>query len=324
MNPKSIERALDRYRAFKDEDVRRRLAIFGPLILEAAAISNELDDEDVVVEREPTADETIAASKPNGTPLLRAGFVRINADSFCRCAKHLGSVLLKSLELDEKLGSAAQHFDYAPYCTEALVRTASENPHGYLEAVVKLWDSGDADEALLDIFVLPVLGETLRAYLTRFAEKASGLLERSEEQKPSYSRTNTCFCCGSEPDIAAVVETTLRGNVKKLFCSTCGASWLYERIRCVRCGNDVVSELTYISDEADDMHRMHVCSKCGGAMPTLFAMGDELTFSADIEAIVLTGLEEAYDAAVREGTVPKPILKPVDSTQVGRAPGRQN
>jgi len=44
MNPKSIERALDRYRAFKDEDVRRRLAIFGPLILEAAAISNELDD----------------------------------------------------------------------------------------------------------------------------------------------------------------------------------------------------------------------------------------------------------------------------------------
>ena len=178
MNPKSIERALDRYRAFKDEDVRRRLAIFGPLILEAAAISNELDDEDVVVEREPTADETIAASKPNGTPLLRAGFVRINADSFCRCAKHLGSVLLKSLELDEKLGSAAQHFDFAPYCTEALVRTASENPHGYLEAVVKLWDSGDADEALLDIFVLPVLGETLRAYLTRFAEKASGLLER--------------------------------------------------------------------------------------------------------------------------------------------------
>ena len=125
MNPKSIERALDRYRAFKDEDVRRRLAIFGPLILEAAAISNELDDEDVVVEREPTADETIAASKPNGTPLLRAGFVRINADSFCRCAKHLGSVLLKSLELDEKLGSAAQHFDFAPYCTEALVRTAS-------------------------------------------------------------------------------------------------------------------------------------------------------------------------------------------------------
>lgn len=190
--------------------------------------------------------------------------------------------------------------------------------------MVKLWDSGDADEALLDIFVLPVLGETLRAYLTRFAEKASGLLERSEEQKPSYSRTNTCFCCGSEPDIAAVVETTLRGNVKKLFCSTCGASWLYERIRCVRCGNDVVSELTYISDEADDMHRMHVCSKCGGAMPTLFAMGDELTFSADIEAIVLTGLEEAYDAAVREGTVPKPILKLVDSTQVGRAPGRQN
>ena len=304
MNPKSIERALDRYRAFKDEDVRRRLAIFGPLILEAAAISNELDDEDVVVEREPTADETIAASKPNGTPLLRAGFVLINADSFCRCAKHLGSVLLKSLELDEKLGSAAQHFDFAPYCTEALVRTASENPHGYLEAVVKLWDSGDADEALLDIFVLPVLGETLRAYLTRFAEKASGLLERSEEQKPSYSRTNTCFCCGSEPDIAAVVETTLRGNVKKLFCSTCGASWLYERIRCVRCGNDVVSELTYISDEADDMHRMHVCSKCGGAMPTLFAMGDELTFSADIEAIVLTGLEELSLIHISEPTRP--------------------
>ena len=40
MNSKSIERALQRYRAYKDEDVRTRLEIFGPLLLEAAALSN--------------------------------------------------------------------------------------------------------------------------------------------------------------------------------------------------------------------------------------------------------------------------------------------
>ena len=322
MNPKSIERALDRYRAFKDEDVRSRLAVFGPLILEAAAVSNELDDEDVVVNREPSADEVVEASKPAGEPLLKKGLVSIKAESFQRCAKHMGEVLLKTLKLDDELKAAAESFDFAPYTTQAILDEAVRNPHGYLGQAVSLWAA--EDETLLDVFVLPVLGETLRAYLTRFAEGASALLEKSEDKKPSYSRSTKCFCCGAEPDIAVVVETTLRGNVKKLYCSACGGSWIFERVRCVRCGNDVASELTYISDEDDDSHRMHVCSKCGEAMPTLFAMGDELTFNADVEAIVLTGLEEAYEIAKMEGSLPQPVKKPVDSTQVGRAPGRHN
>lgn len=321
MNSKSIERALQRYSAFKDEDVRNRLAVFGPLLLEAAAVANELDAEDVVVVREPTAEDCVAASK-GGETLLSQGFVRIVPESFARCAKHMGGVLLETLRLDDELRARAEAIDLSVYATEALLEVAAKNPLGYLREVEKLW--AEADAVLLDVYVLPVLGETLRAYLDRFTTRASDLLERAEEKKPSYNHRTTCFCCGADPDVAAVVETTYRGNVKKLYCGACGGSWIYERIRCVRCGNDVVSELTYVSDEDDDTHRMHVCSKCGGAMPTLFAMGDELTFNPDVEAIVLTGLEEAYEAAALEGTLPKPVLKPVDSTQVGRAPGKQN
>ena len=50
--------------------------------------------------------------------------------------------------------------------------------------------------------------------------------------------------------------------------------------------------------------------------------GDELTFNPDVEGIVLTGLEEAYEAAVTEGTVPQKVLKQGDATQAGRGPGR--
>lgn len=321
MNPKSTERAIERYRAYKDEDVRSRLAIFGPLLIESAALSNEFGAEDLEILREPAAEDVLAASK-GGDTLLSQGLVQIRASSFERCAKRMADVLLASLEPGDDLRKEAEAVDWSLFTTAELSAAASRNPLGYLQEVVKVW--GEKDESLLDLFVLPVLGETLRAFLDRFAVKASALLESSEPKKPSYARRKTCFCCGAEPDLAAVVETTFRGNVKKLYCGACGASWTFERIRCVRCGNETVSELTYISDEADDSHRMHVCSACGGAMPTLFALGDELTFTPDVEAVVFTGLEEAYEAAKAEGTLPKPVLKPVDSTQVGRAPGRQS
>ncbi|MDO5531562.1 formate dehydrogenase accessory protein FdhE [Sutterella sp.] len=321
MTPKSIERALARYRAYKDEDVRSRLAIYGPLLLETATLANSLTDQDVTVVREPTEDELLAAAK-GGPAILAFGMIKITPASFARDLKRLGAVLLDSMKADDAFRAKAAAFDWAPLSDDDFLFGAEADPVSAYDEVIALTES--TDEVLRDAWVLPVISMTLRAYFDRFAREASARLETKEEKSPSFTRRTTCFCCGSEPDVAAVASTTNRGNVKKLYCGVCGASWSFERIRCARCGDDIVSNLSYISDESDDNHRLHICAACHAAMPTLFAPGDELTFNPDVEGIVLTGLEEAYDEAVTAGTVPQKVLKQGDATMGGAAPGKGN
>lgn len=319
MTPKSIERALERYRAYKDEDVRGRLKAFGPLILESAVLSKELTDADLKVLRAPTDDELMAAAK-GGETILSHGLVEINPESFKRDLKRMGGVLLDALEASDALRAAAEAFSWAPFAEAGFVRLAEVDPMGALSEVDGMV-AGLSPE-LVDVWVLPVLGLTLRAYLDRFAGESSTRLIDLEERSPSYTRRLTCFCCGADPDVAAVSATNNHGNVKKLYCSACGARWTFERIRCARCGDDAVSDLSYVSDEEDDSHRLHICAGCHAAMPTLFSPGDDLTFQPDVESIVLTGLEEAYEQALIEGTVPGKVLKEGDATAAGRGPGR--
>ena len=72
---------------------------------------------------------------------------------------------------------------------------------------------------------------------------------------------------------------------------------VFERIRCAVCGDQAVSDLSYIHDETDETRRLHVCAGCHAAFPTIFA-GEELNFCADVEQIVMTGLELFYQNAV--------------------------
>ena len=55
--------------------------------------------------------------------------------------------------------------------------------------------------------------------------------------------------------------------------------------------------VSYIHDETDETRRLHVCAGCHAAFPTIFA-GEELNFCADVEQIVMTGLELFYQNAV--------------------------
>ncbi|MDO5531831.1 formate dehydrogenase accessory protein FdhE [Sutterella sp.] len=318
---KSIERALMRYQAYKDGDVRARLAVYGPLMLETATLANSLTDADVTIVREP-ADEEILAAAQGGPTVLAFGVVKITPASFRRDLERLAKVLLASLRLTDGEAAQAAAFDFGIFATDDFLFSAEADPVTAYEAAVAM--TAKVPAMIREAYVLPVLGQALRAYFDRFAVECSRRLEAKEESAPSFTKRATCFCCGSEPDVAAVAATTNHGNVKKLYCGVCGASWSFERIRCARCGDQTVSNLSYISDETDDNHRLHICAACHAAMPTLFAPGDELTFNPDVEGIVLTGLEEAYDEAVTKGTVPQKVLKPGDATMGGSAPGKGN
>lgn len=322
MNAKTIERALARNAGSKDEDVRARLALFGPLLLEAAALSNTLSDEDVRVTDEPSDEALLAAAQGDGT-LLAGGRLAIRPESFARDLARLGTTLLAALEAQgaaPALLEAARGFDWSPLAAPSWLDLAARSPMEGLAAVERLVQG--EDELLVDMWVLPVAGETLRAYLDAFARRASSRLADLEGRAPSWDRRLTCFVCGTEPDVAFVASTPRNGNVKHLHCGACGATWSFERIRCARCGDEAVSDLSYITDGEDDGRRLHVCAACGAAMPTLFAPGDEFTCCPEVDAIVLTGLEEAYADALEHGTVPQKVLRQGDATVAGRGPGK--
>ena len=170
MTPKSIERALARYRAYKDEDVRNRLTLFGPLMLKAAELANTMGEDDVKFLREPTDAEILEAGR-GGETLLSRGLVAINPESFGRNLALMGETLLASLKGDDAFNAAAKAFDWTPFASGSFVSRASRSPLEALAAAEGMTEGVNAN--LLDMWVLPVLGMTLRAYLDAFGGAVS-------------------------------------------------------------------------------------------------------------------------------------------------------
>ena len=288
LSKNALVRALTGYADFKDEAVRARLNAFGPVLIKAAEIRKNLADD--AEEKDP---ELMVRAMRGEEPVLRVSPVTIDRGALIESARTLGEALIASFKAnghvtDEEAAQAAA-LDWDALLTAEAVATAGRDPSAFLadlEGVV-------APAELFDWFVLPVASLAVRAHLDPVACDLSDSYAPNRNTTVHETRPNTCPVCGGPAVLAAVVSTTNQGNAKKLFCSCCGASWPYERMRCVSCGEMAVSDLHYEHDQSDEDHRLHVCNACKDAFPTVFAVSDE-AFSPDVEVIVMTGLEEAY------------------------------
>jgi FdhE protein len=287
LNRKSIERALAKYVAHKDPEVLERLTAFGPMLLKAADLSKQLNA-DIVT---PT-DEDLVQVWEHGETLLPRYPVQISPEQFVGVAQELAATLLGALQLEGQIEEACARVDWSAYAAPEMLALAGKNPIEYFEQCEKA--AQDVD--FFEFFVLPVLTYTVRVFLDPVATEWSREIARLAEEEPRHNRPVHCPVCGTEAAIASVTETSANGNRKKLHCTCCGASWLFERIRCAHCGNTAVSDFQYVHDEDDDTHRLHVCKACGEATSTVFA-GEDLNFNADVEQIVMTGLELFYEAS---------------------------
>ena len=121
------------------------------------------------------------------------------------------------------------------------------------------------------------------------------MFAQAQKDTVHFERPTHCPVCGSPAAIASVSGTANHGNVKTLYCTTCGAHWPFERIRCAACGDEAVSDLTYVHDDKDDTRRLHVCRHCRAAFPTIF-VADAEQFDPDIDGIAVSRLAEWYEA----------------------------
>ena len=290
LNRKSIERSLAKYVAYKDPEVLARLTAFGPMILKAADLSKQM-----AVPVPTVSEEDYEAARESQLHLLSKYPVAINGDRFVGVAQELSHDLLKALSLEGELLDACEAVEWFQFATPELLELAGRDPLAYFEKVEAMM----ANDDIFEFFILPVLGYTVRVFLDTPATAWSRDLANVSDDTSHHNRPVTCPVCASEGAIASVTETTANGNRKKLHCTCCGASWIFERIRCTHSGNTAVSDFQYLHDEEDDTHRLHVCKACGTATPTVFA-GEELNFNADVEQIVMTGLELYYDETLEE------------------------
>lgn len=288
LNRKSIERALARAAGHQDESVVARLALFAPALLKAADLRAQL-----AAEAPEWTDEEIEAARLGKETLLSLRPVTIDSERFLQTVDAIAAVLLDNDEIEGDMLEACRAVDWTRFASDELLEIAGRDPMGYLHAV----EVHAGEDDLLDIFLLPVLGLALRVFLDEAADEGSRRIARTGTDTTHHNRLLHCPVCGSDAAVASVTDTPLNGHVKQLWCTCCGAHWVFERIRCAVCGDQAVSDLSYIHDETDETRRLHVCAGCHAAFPTIFA-GEELNFCADVEQIVMTGLELFYQNAV--------------------------
>lgn len=288
LNRKSIERALARAAGHQDESVVARLALFAPALLKAADLREQL-----AVEVSEWTEEEVEAARLSKDTLLSQRPVRIDGERFLQTVDAIAGALLANDEIEGDMLEACRAVDWTRFASADLLEIAGRDPMGYLHAV----EVHAGEDDLLDIFLLPVLGLSLRVFLDEAADEGSRRIAKTGTDTTHHNRPLKCPVCGSDAAVASVTDTPLNGHVKQLWCTCCGSHWVFERIRCAACGGQAVSDMSYIHDEADETRRLHVCTACHAAFPTVFA-GEELNFCADVEQIIMTGLELFYQNSV--------------------------
>ena len=265
LNLKRIERLL------AENNINPKTVPYGALLHAAAALKSTVHPSEPEWSREELLD-ALHSKKP----LFAMQSVKIDPQEFVRVFEALRTAAVDAMpSMAEKLEGMPGAQDFF---TQERLDALCANPEAIWEMLEK--DGVDV-EAATELFVLVAIF-ALRVFFDDAASRASDALDRLEPDTVHFERSLKCPVCGATAAVGAVQSTQNRGNIKRLYCTCCGAHWRFERIRCALCGDEAVSDLQYVHLQGDDKHRLHVCANCGGAMPTIFGV-DEDNFDPNLE-----------------------------------------
>ena len=185
LNRKSIERALARAAGHQDESVVARLALFAPALLKAADLRAQL-----AAEAPEWTDEEIEAARLGKETLLSLRPVTIDSERFLQTVDAIAAALLDNDEIEGDMLEACRAIDWTRFASAELLESAGRDPMGYLHAV----EVHAGEDALLDIFLLPVLASRFASSLTRRPTKAAAA---SPERAPTRRITTVRFTAPS-------------------------------------------------------------------------------------------------------------------------------
>lgn len=230
-------------------------------------------------------------------PILAHRAAPVDAGMLAECAEDIARYIAEHGSLDVQSTTSLKECDWKAIVTATDMQLAGSNPGSWLE---------QAERSCTNDAQVMVLSLALRAMIEPAQESISNTLhKRLVDEVLNHLKQTRCPVCGSEPTLAYVGPTEANGgNAQRLYCSQCGHTWEFERIRCPRCGVQSPERLHYYSVKGDDAHRLHTCEGCGGYTRTVFADPNSLApLVPEVEDVVMATL----DAVAHDGTLDQAI-----------------
>ncbi|MDR2106625.1 MAG: formate dehydrogenase accessory protein FdhE [Coriobacteriales bacterium] len=238
-------------------------------------------------------------------PLLAMAPLELDTALFADALKGCTAQLVEGAGLDAELANALTGFDWAGLAAEANgnAQTPSEalttgqspakagsDPGAFIEALyTRLGEEGHSEPFRESVALIVTLA--LRPLLEPAAD-VLGTAMVADEQNATRLKPLLCPVCGSHAATSRVGDVPSGAkNGRLLSCSLCGMQWEFERIRCSRCGTQNQGKLHYFHAEGDDAHRLYLCDECGGYTRTTFAQNLRVSFSFEVEDVVMARLD---------------------------------
>ncbi len=267
MNLKLIDASIKRYEDSLEEVDKVRLAFFRTLWDVAAECAEEFSDCECFFYK-PAPAEELMESYALGIPALCDKPVEIDVAALVGTAERLSAAAAQSGFFAQELADALAGIAWEDAVRDTHIKGAGNNPHLWLERVIKKLLDTDMDEeaAFLGGHLASI---ALKVQLEVAGKRVSDALKKAGAAQP---RPTLCPVCGTVPSMAHVGgPTSSSGRGRLLVCPQCSATWEYERVRCARCGSQSQQKLHLYNVEGDDAHKLAICEVCGDYIRTLYS-----------------------------------------------------
>ncbi|MBQ8829419.1 MAG: formate dehydrogenase accessory protein FdhE [Burkholderiaceae bacterium] len=286
MNSQKRQEAFAYYRAQKGVLDWNPLMDYASKVL-ACRDRIEKQVQDVSFSKE-SAEQAIQSAKP----YLQLCSLRIDSERFISdCIQLVESFIDSEIIHDEQI-SEILAIDWNKLRSETIEKVG-EDPNAFFDdAVLDL--AGSSVTETQEVVLAGILINVVRAYLNPVGLKMTNLL--SHEERDLFRKAPfLCPTCGGPASLAQVTNQENSFNhTRKLFCACCGTTWDYEKERCGLCGEFDGQKLDYIYTEEDPRHRLHLCSRCHGVLPTVFQDAISTPFDFDIEQNASSIIESVW------------------------------
>ena len=213
----------------------------------------------------------------NGTPLFSQFPPNVNADQYAEASKTIAKYLLENGEYDAEVVEAVNEVDWLDF----VVRQNSEH--------VRL-DLNDLGTRIASLVLL-------LAQFTFYEPVSEVFMEAIKGDRMNESHPLACPVCGMGASISIIDRNeTFEGTGRQLYCSQCGTSWEFDRIRCARCGCEDEEKLQFVNIGDAKNHQVQLCENCGGFIRTTFVDPNLPEVAPIVEDVVSTPIEEVIRA----------------------------
>ena len=225
-------------------------------------------------------------------PMLQKAPVAIDGAQFFGTCRQIALYLCEHAALADEVAEALQALDWYAISKNLDLELAGANPPQFIDDALKNFDSLGVGSDVPASIVMMIVSFAVRCHIQPAAQKLMSAVSRKVAASPQRTHPLVCPVCGS-PAAASHVSAAsgIDGRGREQYCSMCGSTWPFERMRCGVCGIENASRLHYFHVEGDSSHRLQNCDDCGQYQRIVFEEDLSIPLCMEVEDVVMAKLD---------------------------------